>query len=521
MIDFVRKGKNTSDATATPSDILSPKTAYVDNEKVTGNIITTTLPSSLTLVDEEKNITAANNNILDYFVLDEEEFVISSSTNINMTSIAIQNSATQNTIIISDIENGCVLLCARLFDFNIIDEIGMLVVVQNTSTKKISFGVVALNTNNLQINNIYTTEVTESLGSYSDFICNIVYNDIKNCFSVLIKSSDSGNVHTYILNCTKGNIQQLSYNARYLRAGFQRIETLIDVYWNDSGTALLIRAQYNRLGNVYYQSYILKYNESLSTATYISVWGESQSTQPYQFLNDDYIISGDNQIYKINENNVSLQETISNININNKNVYDKIIVLNNCFYLYFSVNNSKIYVYKYDTSFNFTLEKEISWAINSTNAAYSFLMYCPAVINNVIKYNESNKIKEIYATTNSPDFASLERNNIKYFNTSDADATAADVSFGKIAYGASGKITGTGTILNGQTKTITPSTSQQLVVPDSSYNALTSVTVNAVDSSIDNNIVAENIRSGVTILGKTGTYTGETNNVVEEENGND
>lgn len=38
MIDFIRKGKDTSDATATVNDIISSKTAYVNNEKITGNM---------------------------------------------------------------------------------------------------------------------------------------------------------------------------------------------------------------------------------------------------------------------------------------------------------------------------------------------------------------------------------------------------------------------------------------------------------------------------------------------------
>lgn len=38
-IKFVNKGKSTSDATATADDILNPKTAYVNNQKIVGNII--------------------------------------------------------------------------------------------------------------------------------------------------------------------------------------------------------------------------------------------------------------------------------------------------------------------------------------------------------------------------------------------------------------------------------------------------------------------------------------------------
>ena len=55
-----------------------------------------------------------------------------------------------------------------------------------------------------------------------------------------------------------------------------------------------------------------------------------------------------------------------------------------------------------------------------------------------------------------------------------------------------------------QTKTVDPTTSQQVVRPDTGYE-LASVTVNAVTSSIDSNIQAENIKKDVSILGVTGT----------------
>lgn len=57
-----------------------------------------------------------------------------------------------------------------------------------------------------------------------------------------------------------------------------------------------------------------------------------------------------------------------------------------------------------------------------------------------------------------------------------------------------------------QTKTINPSTTQQTISPDSGYDAMSQITVNAVTSSIDANITAGNIKDGVTILGVTGTY---------------
>lgn len=56
-----------------------------------------------------------------------------------------------------------------------------------------------------------------------------------------------------------------------------------------------------------------------------------------------------------------------------------------------------------------------------------------------------------------------------------------------------------------QEKTVAPKTTQQIVTADSGKDGLSKVTVEAVTSSIDSNIVAENIKKDVTILGVTGT----------------
>lgn len=65
----------------------------------------------------------------------------------------------------------------------------------------------------------------------------------------------------------------------------------------------------------------------------------------------------------------------------------------------------------------------------------------------------------------------------------------------------------TGEEANLQSKSVTPSTSLQSVVADTGYDGLSSVSVSAVTSAIDSGITAGNIKSGVVILGVTGTYT--------------
>jgi hypothetical protein len=60
-----------------------------------------------------------------------------------------------------------------------------------------------------------------------------------------------------------------------------------------------------------------------------------------------------------------------------------------------------------------------------------------------------------------------------------------------------------------QDKTVTPTTSQQTITADEGKDGLGTVTVSAVTAAIDENITAANIKSGITILGVEGTYSGE------------
>jgi len=92
-------------------------------------------------------------------------------------------------------------------------------------------------------------------------------------------------------------------------------------------------------------------------------------------------------------------------------------------------------------------------------------------------------------------------NEISKLFSGDYDATQNAEAIANIAAVASG--------INkpSQDKTVTPTTSKQTITADSG-KVLGTVTVNAVTAAIDENIVAGNIKSGVTILGVTGSYSG-------------
>ena len=66
-----------------------------------------------------------------------------------------------------------------------------------------------------------------------------------------------------------------------------------------------------------------------------------------------------------------------------------------------------------------------------------------------------------------------------------------------------------------EARTVVPTTDEQIVTPNEGYNALSSVTVKPVDSSIDSNIIPENVKMGVEILGVTGTLEEQTEPILQ------
>lgn len=82
-------------------------------------------------------------------------------------------------------------------------------------------------------------------------------------------------------------------------------------------------------------------------------------------------------------------------------------------------------------------------------------------------------------------------------------ASANKIKSGETILGVEGTVIE----LNSETKTVTPTTSQQIITPTSGKNALSQVTVNAVTNAIDPDIISGNIKNGVDILGVTGVLS--------------
>jgi hypothetical protein len=84
-------------------------------------------------------------------------------------------------------------------------------------------------------------------------------------------------------------------------------------------------------------------------------------------------------------------------------------------------------------------------------------------------------------------------------DTSDATATAGDIVSGKTAY-VNGSLV-TGSITEKSAQEYIPSTSDQTIAANQYLSGIQTI-------KGDENLLAENIKSGVTIFGVVGTYTG-------------
>lgn len=107
-----------------------------------------------------------------------------------------------------------------------------------------------------------------------------------------------------------------------------------------------------------------------------------------------------------------------------------------------------------------------------------------------------------YADTPEVDIPISGGGTAKFYETSTADITSADVLTGKTGFGASGSVSG-GMANNGSTSG-TISTKAGTVSIPSGYTSGGTVSISSTEQ---NKITASNIKSGVTILGVEGSLT--------------
>ena len=393
--------------------------------------------------------------------------------------------------------------------------IELVILLKSSSNNQCYLGLLQLNYDLNVINTYVNTSTTITFIDNSNFL----YNYAKNLYCLITGDNDNSAKNIYIYTFNIGsfviNFNSTQWTKLYNRTDYNSNSTYIQCTWSPNGEHLSVCYQFDYMNSYYYIFAILNFNSKLTSmsAYVIANTRNDASASLYKrvFLTDDYIIDG-NTIYKFNNTSLEQYKTVDLSNITNRSDYDYACSLNETYYIYFSLNNSEIYVYKFDDLFNFTYIKTIPYSFNSSKVRNNRTLDGGNLQNsNNLVISSNNIIYNIYTTNESIDYASLKRNSVKYYNTYNATAISGDILQNKIVYGANGKIIGT--MSNNGELNYSPSTSVQSI--PAGY--ISGGTIGAVDNTIDSNIIASNIKSGVTILGVTGTYTGESNEVVEEE----
>lgn len=197
-------------------------------------------------------------------------------------------------------------------------------------------------------------------------------------------------------------------------------------------------------------------------------------TDSYMFLN--------NEVYNLNDITTKIGDTTMETTSTMQVVFDG---------FYFGISSTGYTMYKIN---------DFSFVEKSTGTD---LIYNPVVHNSHNLVSSGNNIlKTFWSNPESGTIVAMKRNNVDYYRTSDANVNSNDIIQNKIAYTSNGKVTGT--MPNNGSLSYNPSTSQQTIPAGYTSGG----TIGAVTSSIDANIVAENIKEDVEILGVVGTFKG-------------